>query len=364
MPNGRRVVWLRVGALVAGMTAGCAQPYPTPNAVIVEFHPDGTRAACVPVSGPLDARIGAPVPVTAACSEDPGGGSLVYSWSLVGAPAGSMPVLGNTESVTPTFVPDAVGSYRLRLVVSNGVVTSAPTFANVVVGACGGHAPALGGITMTSEALETGDVVSLAAAVTDADTEPSCGAHAALPAGSRASLNDAGLAEPSFVPDVAGKYALAVTVTDPTGRSATATQAVTVAAGGPSGGPDDPTCGRAVPVAVGRVLWPGPVALCGGGVMGLDLDGTDAIELDANASSDRDNRECGMGQSLDYAWTLALTPISGGKSALESRDGASTVLRVTSDGIYRVKLVVRDSTGLASREQFCQLHVKNVGAAD
>lgn len=468
-----------VGALFAAMTAGCAQPYPTPEAMIIEFHPDGTRSACVPLAAPLAARIGAPVPVTAACSKDPGGGSLVYSWSLADAPAGSRPLLGNTDSVTPTFVPDAAGPYRLKLVVSTGVVTSAATFANVVVGTCGGHAPAavvtssnatphvgemvsleatvadddtaaecsahaaefdyawsladvpagshaalnatavkspsftvdvagrylvhlvvtdptgkasraaeltldaspcgghapaIAGITTTSGVLETGEVVSLVATVSDADTEPSCGAHAAtfdyawaftaLPAGSRASLNDGALAEPSFVPDVAGEYALGVTVTDPTGRSATATQTVTVVAGGPSGGPSggpDSTCGKSAPVAVGRVLWPGPAATCGSGMLGLDLAGMDAVELDANASSDRDNEACGMGQSLDYAWTLVVTPVSGGKSALDSRDGASTVLRVTSDGVYRVKLVVRDSTGLSSREQFCQLYVKNSG---
>lgn len=467
-------------AALLAVTAGCAAPYGAPTAVIVEFHPDGTRAACVAVSGPLAARIGAPVPVTAACSNDPEGGSLVYAWSLADAPAGSLPSLGNTDAVTPTFVPDAAGTFRLKLVVSNGVVASAPAFVEVAVGACGGHSPAavltaesakphvgemvslsatvadadtaadcgahadtfeyawsladvppgsqaalngatlrapsfsvdvagrytvrlvvtdptgkashpaellldasprggnaptVSALTPASGKLETGKVIALSATVTDADTEASCAAHAAtfrydwaftaLPAGSRASLNDRELAEPSFVPDVAGDYALSLTVTDPTGRSATTAQTLSVVAGppeppGPSG--PEPVCGASAPTAVGRVLWPGPVAVCGGRVVALNLEGTDAIELDANASSDRDNRQCGMGQTLDYAWTLMMTPVAGGTSALESTGGASTVLRVTSNGVYKVRLVVTDSTGLSSREQFCSVFAGNVGS--
>jgi len=366
----------RWGAAFLVLAAGCAQPYPTPTAVIVELHTDGTRTACVPVSAPLAARIGAPVPVSAACSTDPESSSLVYAWSLADAPAGSLPSLGNTDAVTPTFVPDAAGKFRLKLVVSNGVVASPPAFADIEVGVCGGHAPAveltLEAATTPGAALEVGEVVSLSATVTDADLEPSCAAHAAtfrydwafteLPAGSRASLNGSALAKPSFVPDVAGEYALSLSVTDPTGRSATAARSFTVAAAPPGPSTPEPACGQSPPTAVGRVLWPGPVAVCGGHVVGLNLEGTDAIELDANASSDRDNRQCGMGQTLGYAWTLVMTPVSGGKSALESADGASTVLRVTSDGVYKVRLVVRDSTGLSSRELFCSVYAGNVGS--
>ena len=473
---GQRLV-TALGAVLLAVTAGCAQPYATPSAVIAEFHPDGTRSACVAISAPLVARIGAPVPVTAACSSDPDGGSLVYAWSLADAPAGSRLSLGNTDAVTPTLVPDTAGKFRLKLVVSNGVVASAPAFVDVAVGTCGGHSPAAtleassanphvgemvslsatvadedtaadcgahaatfdyawsladvplgsqaalnganlrapsfsvdvagrytvrlvvtdpsgkashpaelaldaspcGGnaptvsvVTPRSTNLETGEVISLAASVTDSDTDASCAAHAAtfrydwaftaLPAGSRASLNDAALAEPSFVPDVAGAYALALTVTDPTGRSATATQILSVVAApaGPSN--PDPVCGASAPTAVGRVLWPGPVAVCGGRVVALNLEGTDAIELDANASSDRDNRECGMSQTLGYAWTLVTTPVTGGKSALESSDGPSTVLRVTRDGVYKVRLVVTDSSGLSSHELFCSVFAGNVGS--
>ena len=50
------------------LAGGCAQPYPTPEARIVEFAPDGTRTPCVALKGPVDAKIGTPVPVTGACS--------------------------------------------------------------------------------------------------------------------------------------------------------------------------------------------------------------------------------------------------------------------------------------------------------
>lgn len=351
------------------LAAGCAQPYPTPEAHIVEFAPDGTRTPCVALEGPVAAKIGAAVPLTGACSKDPGGLALAYSWSLADAPAGSMPIFGNADAVTPTLIPDAAGKFRLKLVVSNGVVASPSTFADIVVGACGGHSPAAV-LTASSDEPRVGEVVMLGATVTDADTAADCAAHAAdfdyawsltdLPPESRATLNAPAARAPSFTADAAGKYTVRLVVTDPTGRSTTATHSVTVASGSPA--PKE-TCGQTPPLAVGRVLWPGPVALCGSGFVGLDLHGGNRIELDGNASTDADARACGTtAAALDFAWTLLLTPVSGGKSELESHDGASTVLHVTSDGAYEVRLVVRDATGLSSPEMVCSLYATNVGA--
>jgi len=355
-------------ALVLLLVAGCAAPYPTPEARIVEFAPDATRTACVALKGPVAAKIGAPVPVTGSCSTDPGAAPLSYSWSLANAPAGSMPIFGNPDSVTPTFVPDAAGSYRLKLVVSNGVVTSPPAYAEIAVGACGGHSPAAV-LSASNDAPRVGDTVTLDAKVTDDDTAIDCAAHPAdfeyawslidVPAESRAVLNAPAARAPSFSPDAAGSYTVRLVVTDPTGRSATVTHRLTVAPGSTAA---KETCGEAPPVAVGRVLWPGPVAECGHGFIGLDLKGGDRVELDGNASTDPDAATCGKGGALDFAWTLLLTPVTGGKSELESHDGASSVLHVTSDGAYEVRLVARDASGLASPALVCSLYVSNAGA--
>jgi len=361
---------MRKTALVLLVAVGCAQPYPTPAARIVEFATDGTRTPCVALTGPVDAKIGVAVPVTGACSQDPSGGSLSFSWSLADAPAGSMPLFGNADSVTPTFIPDAAGKYRMKLVVSNGVVASPPAVADIVVGACGGHSPAAV-LTASNDAPRVGEVVTLGAVVTDEDTRAGCAAHEAdfeyawsltdVPPESRATLNAPAARAPSFTADAAGSYTVRLVVTDPTGRSTTATHSLTVAPGSPVA---KETCGNMSPVAVGRVLWPGPVALCGNGFIGLDLQGGDRLELDANASTDPGARECGSAAALDYAWTLVLTPVTGGKSELESRDGASTVLHVTSEGAYEVRLVVREASGVSISAMVCSVYVTNVGAGN
>jgi hypothetical protein len=463
----------RAGALgLLGLAVACAKPYPAPTAVIIAFKPDGSPSACAPLTAPLDARIGSPVPVTAACSADASGGSLTYVWSLANAPAGAMPTLANADSVTPTFLPDVKGTFRLKLVVSNGVVASEPAFADIAVGLCGGRAPAVaastsdpsphigevvmldaavtdedtvegcaahaaafayawslaelpagsraalnatgirapsfvvdvpgvyrarviatdptgkasqvreisvtagacGGqaplasaVTTGATAPKTGDTLSLHTSVTDADTSAACAAHAAtfeyawsfeaLPAGSRASLNDVGIAEPSFVPDVPGTYALKVVVTDPTGRQATALGNVVVAAAPIV--PEETAC-ETPPVAAAVKLGPGATVACGGAIIPQHMHGDSKILLDAAASSDPDGAECGP-QTLDYTWTLLSTPRWGGESELESTDGRTTVLHVTADGAYQVRLVVTDSTGLSSAETICWIYAGHVG---
>jgi hypothetical protein len=461
-----------LGVSLALSAASCASPYPSPTAVIASFDTSSaaTPTACKPLTGKLDARIGAALPVTAACSEDKNKSSLSYFWSLVDAPAGSVAAFHNEDAITPTFVPDVAGSFRLKLVVSNGVVTSDPAFAEVVVGVCGGraprvtpsastkaphagelvmlsvdtvdddtadgcaahaavfgyawalvqipaesraslnaasvrspsftadvpghyvarvfatdptgrtsdageiavdasacgsNAPVIEAITPSVAAPATGQTVTLAASVSDADTASTCQAHAAtfsydwsftdLPPGSLSELNDATVAAPSFVPDVAGVYGFAVSVTDPTGRHTTSTSSLS--ASGPTVRPAD--CGHSPPVAGAQLVMPGTPSACGDTPLLVDLAGNNQLMLDAAPSSDPDNAACGASQTLTYAWTLLATPLNGGFSHLESRDGRSTILRVWSDGAYQVRLVVTDSTGLASPATVCSLYVQN-----
>jgi hypothetical protein len=351
-------------ALTFGLcAAACAAPYPAPTAVIAAFDASGTPTACKPLTGPLDARIGTALPVTAACSEDKNKNALTYFWSLVDAPAGSVAALHNEDAITPTFVPDVQGPFRLKLVVSNGVVTSDPAFAEIAVGVCGGRAPVVDAITPSVAAPATGQMVTLAAGVSDADTGASCQAHGAtfsydwfftdLPPGSFATLNDARVAAPSFVPDVAGRYGFAVSVTDPTGRHTMSTGSLT--ASGPTVRPAD--CGHSPPVASAELVMPGSPTLCGDTPLIADLAGKNQLMLDAERSSDPDNSACGVSQSLSYEWTLLTTPLNGGFSHLESKDGRSTILRVWSDGAYQVRLVATDSTGLESPPTVCSLYV-------
>ncbi|HEY6098668.1 MAG TPA: Ig-like domain-containing protein [Anaeromyxobacter sp.] len=53
-------------------------------------------------------------------STDPDGDPLTYGWSLVSQPAGSTAALSSAVLARPSFTPDKVGSYVVRLVVTDG----------------------------------------------------------------------------------------------------------------------------------------------------------------------------------------------------------------------------------------------------
>ncbi len=53
-------------------------------------------------------------------SSDPDGDPMAFGWSILSAPAGSLAPLSSTTSATPSFTPDKVGTYVVRLVVTDG----------------------------------------------------------------------------------------------------------------------------------------------------------------------------------------------------------------------------------------------------
>jgi hypothetical protein len=61
------------------------------------------------------------------------GDTLTYGWSVASAPAGSAAQIGNPAAMSTAFVPDRVGSYRIQLVVSDGQLSSEPSFCEIAV---------------------------------------------------------------------------------------------------------------------------------------------------------------------------------------------------------------------------------------
>jgi hypothetical protein len=49
---------------------------------------------------------------------------LTFTWSFTASPEGNTATLAEDDTVSPTFVPDAVGTYAIQLVVSDGVLAS------------------------------------------------------------------------------------------------------------------------------------------------------------------------------------------------------------------------------------------------
>ena len=293
---------------------------------------------------------------------------FTYSWLLTSVPAGSHASLNATTVDAPSFVVDAAGTYVARVVALDTTGHAGePAELRIEAGDCGANSPVVGLLSSAPATPVTGDTVTLGASVTDADTDATCDAHAAsfeytwsfsdLPPGSHGALNDAHVEHPSFVVDTAGTYALDLVVTDPTGRQGTASVSVDVTQASTSGSDDggSPSCGSSAPVAAAWKVAPGSVVDCSVPLIPTDLEGKTEIMLDAVPSNDADTL-CGENQSLDYHWTLLATPIDGASSHLLATSSRTTVLEVSSEGEYQLRLVVTDSTGRASPELVCSLY--------
>ena len=101
--------------------------------VLTPFTVVNARAGAAPNHRPV-ARIsalpeaveGERVELDGSGSSDADGDPLTYLWSLAARPAGSVAEISDTASPHPWFLADMEGSYRVRLVVSDGKRTSRP----------------------------------------------------------------------------------------------------------------------------------------------------------------------------------------------------------------------------------------------
>lgn len=84
-------------------------------------------------AGKCKLRVGDTVALDGTRSADPDGDPLVYRWTLLATPAGSLAVLSDLSAAQPTFVADKPGTYRVRLLVSDGIADSAPADIAIVV---------------------------------------------------------------------------------------------------------------------------------------------------------------------------------------------------------------------------------------
>ncbi|MEO0606430.1 MAG: PKD domain-containing protein, partial [Myxococcota bacterium] len=164
------------------------------------------------VTAPVNAEIGSAVPIDGSLSYDPDDDPLTYAWELT-APEASAATLANAIGPGPTFVPDAAGIYSVTLVVDDGVASSLPATATVVVESDNTPPVVDAG---PDAAANIGDVLSLQGSASDADEDPLTYRWEILsgPEGHSGVLSFATSLDGTFASGLAGSYVLELTVDD------------------------------------------------------------------------------------------------------------------------------------------------------
>lgn len=251
--------------------------------------------------------LGATVQLDGGASADPDGDAITFTWTIITRPAGSVATLANPNTATPSFVMDRRGEFIVRLVVNDGTANSAPDTVSVTPR---NSAPiANAGPDRSGRVGETITLSGAASSDPDGDTLSFAWSFLSRPAGSTATLQNAGAVNPSFTIDLPGNYLLQLIVNDGNLSSTPATVTVSTTNAAPIANAGAPQTRR-----VG-----------------------DRVNLDGSASSDPD------GNPLSYAWSFSARP-AGSTATLQGANTVAPFFTIDAAGNYLVQLVVNDGT--------------------
>jgi hypothetical protein len=256
------------------------------------------------------AIIGESVVLDGSRSTDPEGRSLTYSWELIAAPTGSAARLSNATTPLSIFVPDVVGVYQFRLVVSDGVLRSTP--ADVPMTVRRSNTAPIAVARAASLSVLVGQVVALDGTASyddDRDLITYDWAMVSRPADSVSILNGVSSGQPTFLADRPGRYVLSLIAND--GRVSSKASTIAVEAGIRN----MPPVARAAEVA--------PV-----------LVGSTVI-LNGSSSSDPNN------DYIRFDWSFVATP-GGSVPTMSGGDTVRPSFVPNVEGDYLVRLVVND----------------------
>ena len=254
------------------------------------------------------APVGARVTLDGSASSDADGNPLTFAWSLQSVPPGSQVVLSDPASVNPTFTIDRAGVYVIRLVVGDGVALSAPDA--VVVSTRNSPPVANAGPDQTVLVSEVVTLDGSGSTDVDGDALTYAWSLTSRPPGSLATLNDPGVAMPTFVADEPGTYVAQLIVHD--GQAPSAPDMVTI---NTQNSPPVANAGPDQTIVTGQVVL---------------LDGTGSFDVD--------------GDPLTFQWSFTSRP-AGSTASLVGPGGVAPSFTADLPGTYVVQLIVND--GLA-----------------
>ena len=251
------------------------------------------------------AAVGDVVRLDGSASSDVDGDALRFAWTLVSRPAGSAASAVPPGDVAPAVTIDRAGTYRFRLIVTDGALSSAPddveisTRNTAPVANAGADAAASLGETVALDGSGSTDL--------DGDVLTYAWSLTSRPSGSLAAIDVATAVSPHFTIDRAGTYVAQLIVSDGTVLSAADTVVVT-------------TRNTA------------PVARAGADQSAV---AGQHVALDGSASSDPD------GTPITFEWALTTKP-AGSSAVLQNALSSAPWFIADRDGVYVAQLIVND----------------------
>ena len=257
---------------------------------------------------------GTDVNLSGAGSSDGDNDTLVYKWSILSTPVGSVAQLGAASGMDVSLTPDIAGQYIVQLIVSDGELSSRPvTFA---FEAKNGKPTAIAGADQSVFKAQQVVLNGTTSSDPDADELSYIWTLTSSPAGSTATLSDPQSGTPSFTPQMKGDYVFSLIVNDGTQNSEADSVTVSV---------------------VNRA----PLAAISGTSAGF---AGDMISLSGMGSSDPD------GDALTYIW--ALQGPDGSNTVLSDTTALAPMFTPDAGGTYAVTLRVSDGDALSAPASF------------